>query len=398
VRVSRLTVFVCLALAACQGATDRPSPSDYVAPRATDEPDRPDGAIIVPGDDGGCGTAPAGEFCGQTFLREVEDPPNVYFVVDRSGSMGEVFEGSSDSKYHTARRAIAGLLRDIGHRVKYGAAVFPSKTDPLSCTAGEQIFRTTRGDPVECAVLGRSGPLLADFNARLASFDANGATPTAATLDALLPTLTELEGDTSVVLVTDGAPNCNFEATCPTSECTLNIENLTVGNMACTPEYNCCDPGGLLGQNAPGYCVDTDATEHAVEALAAQGIKTYVIGLPGAEPYAALLDRLAVAGGTARGDDTDYYAVGDADALAEALHDIGTGIAIRCSIDLETPPEDPTRVNVYFDGEIVPSGDDDGWIWDGDQRIEVRGESCDRLRSGNVLEARVVFGCDTIVR
>lgn len=397
-RVSRLTAIVCLALAACQGASDRPSPAEYVSPRPTNDPDRPDGAIIVPGEDGGCGTAPSGEFCGQTFLREVDDPPNVYFVVDRSGSMGEAFEGSITSKYQAARHAIAALLRDIGHRVRYGATVFPSKTDPQSCIAGEQIFQTTRGDPVDCAVLGRSGPLLADFNARLASFSPNGATPTSATLDALLPTLTELEGDTFVVLVTDGAPNCNFEASCPASECTLNIENLTVGSTACTRDVNCCDPGGLLGQNAPGYCVDTDATEHAVDSLAEAGIMTYVVGLPGAEPYAALLNRLAAAGGTARGAETDYYAVGDADALSEALRDIGTGIAIRCSIDLETPPEDPARVNVYFDGDVVPSGDDDGWIWDGDQRIEVRGEACDRLRSGAVLEARVVFGCDTIVR
>jgi hypothetical protein len=111
-----------------------------------------------------------------------------------------------------------------------------------------------------------------------------------------------------------------------------------------------------------------------------------------------LLDRLAGAGGTARGAETDYYAVLDADELADALKAIGTGIAISCSIDLEEPPEDPTRVNVYFDGELVPADEVDGWTWDGEQRIEVHGESCERLRSGEILEARAVFGCDTVVR
>jgi hypothetical protein len=135
-----------------------------------------------------------------------------------------------------------------------------------------------------------------------------------------------------------------------------------------------------------------------VSALADAGIMTYVIGLPGAEAYAALLDRLAVAGGTARGGDTDYYPVGDADALGEALHEIGTGIAISCSIDLEAPPEDPTRVNVYFDGAVVPGDETDGWVWDGESRIEVHGAACDELRSGEIREARVVFGCDTVVR
>jgi len=55
-------------------------------------------------------------------------------------------------------------------------------------------------------------------------------------------------------------------------------------------------------------------------------------------------------------------------------------------------------VNVYFDGEVVPADDTDGWGWDGDRRIEVNGEACDRLRSGEILEAHVVFGCDTVVR
>ena len=356
----------------------------------------PDGSVILPGD-GGCGAPPAGDFCGQTFLREAFDPPNLYFVVDRSGSMGAPFEGSIYDKYRTARASIAGLLRSIGHRVRYGAAVFPSKLNADRCGPGEQIFPATLGDPAECAAQNKTGPVLSDLSMRLGSYPPDGATPTSATLEAILPTLVELEGDTSVVLVTDGAPNCNFEATCSASECTLNIEGATIDGRACTPDYNCCD-AATFGPDAPGYCSDGDATERAVEALAAEGIATYVIGMPGAEAYADLLNRLAAAGGTARGAETDYYAVDDAEALTEALHDIGTGIAIQCSIELETPPEDPSRVNVYFDGDLVPSDDADGWAWDGAQRIEVRGEACDRLRSGEILEAHVVFGCDTVVR
>jgi hypothetical protein len=239
--------------------------------------------------------------------------------------------------------------------------------------------------------------VLRDLQERLSDIDPKGATPTAATLESILPTLSELEGDTFVVLVTDGAPNCNLEGECSAAECTLNIEGLTVGNRACDESYNCCDPENT-GTNAGTYCTDGDASLGAVTALAEAGIMTYVIGMPGAAPYATLLDELAAAGGTARGAQTDYYAVGDADALREALHDIGTGIAISCSIDLEDPPDDPSRVNVYFDGTVVPGDDTDGWVWDGESRIEVRGEACDELRSGEIREARVVFGCDTVVR
>jgi Mg-chelatase subunit ChlD len=394
--VRRFTLLACLLLAACQEGSRRPSPADYTRPSHPSEPDEPDGSVII-GTDAGCGQAPAGNYCGQTFLREADNPPNIYFVVDRSGSMGAPFEGSVVDKYQAARGSIIGLLRNIGHRVRYGAAIFPSKLGADMCTPGEQIFSTTLGDPAACAAQGVAGPLLRDLSARLASVPPDGATPTAATLEAIRPTLTELEGETFVVLVTDGAPNCNLDTACPASKCTLNIEMLSVDGRDCNASYNCCDAANT-GPNAPGFCVDDAASEQAVSALADAGIMTYVIGMPGAEPYAELLNRLAAAGGTARGAETDYYAVGDAEALRGALQEIGTGIAISCSIDLEVAPEDPARVNVYFDGEVVPADDADGWGWDGDRRIEVNGGACDRLKSGDVLEARVVFGCDTVVR
>ncbi len=65
---------------------------------------------------------------------------------------------------------------------------------------------------------------------------------------------------------------------------------------------------------------------------------TYVIGMPGAEAYADVLDRLAIAGGTARDGAPSYYDAADTGALGEALYAIGTGVAISCSIELESAP------------------------------------------------------------
>ena len=214
-------------------------------------------------------------------------------------------------------------------------------------------------------------------------------------VEALRPTL-ERGGDTVVVLVTDGAPNCNFDAVCDADECTLNIERATLGTRACTPNFNCCD--AELGPDLGGYCVDSGATEAAIAALYEAGIPTYVIGMPGAEPYAALLERLARAGGTAREDGAGYYAVSHTSELREALYAIGTGVAIRCSIELAEPPLDRELVNVYFDGELLPADEADGWSWDDDGHIVVNGEACERLSSGAVLDARAVFGCETVVR
>ena len=52
--------------------------------------------------------------------------------------------------------------------------------------------------------------------------------------------------------------------------------------------------------------------------LAGAGIKTFVIGVPGSEPYDMVLDRLAVEGGTARAAEPLYYPVATSDTAALA--------------------------------------------------------------------------------
>lgn len=371
-----------LACIACQGS-DRPSPSELARPngRTPNEygvEEKPD---------------VCDDFCGETFLHEVVDPPNLYFLVDRSGSMEATMEGGRRTKYDTARKVLGTLLQVIGHRVRYGATVFPAETD--ECGPGFDVFPPTVGNLPSCT--GELDTVLIDFLNMFGAFAPGGSTPTSAALTELTPTLEALEGDTYLVLVTDGAPNCNLDARCDADECSLNIESARVGGRSCSPDYNCCDED-LVGPNGPGYCVDSDASVRALGRLLDHGIPTFVVGMPGAEPYAAVLSRLAEAGGRPREGDVAYYAVQDEAELQAALYDIGAGVAVRCSIDLESPPDDPNKVNVYFDGEVVPADPEDGWSWNGTARIEVNGEACDRLESGDVIDARAVFGCDTVVR
>jgi hypothetical protein len=398
--VMRLSRAASLALgllaAACNGGRERPDPATLVRkdPPKVTEPQAPnagsDAGIPIDVPDVTCG-----EFCGETFLREVKDPPNLYFVVDRSGSMGELVERTSRTKFQIARRVISEVLSKIGHRVRYGGAVFPSFEAPQECRPGTEFFEPKLGTLPACET--DENEQLTDFVRRLGAFVPEGGTPIAITLEALLPRLEQLEGRTAVVLVTDGAPNCNLDAACDAAGCGLNVEGASIAGVTCNDDYNCCDPR-LTGFGANGYCVDSEGSEEAVLALAAAGIETYVVGLPGAEPYSDVLSRLAEAGGQPREGTLPYFATTDEAELREALYAIGTGVAIRCAIDLETPPEDPALVNVYFDGELLPADQEDGWSWDGDLRIEVHGEACADLRSGEVLDARVVFGCDTVVR
>lgn len=351
------------------------------------------------GFDSGPGGPPppdASGFCGNQLIPVVVHRPNLYFVLDRSGSMSELLAGSSFDKYVSAKLAIKALLMAIGHRVSYGAAVYPSD-DAEDCGPGLEIFPTQPGDPASYAEQGAVGPKLATLLDRLARHPPQGGTPTAATLTALTPTLQALTGKTSVILATDGAPNCNASASCDLAHCMPNIVGLSLSNgQACDTTFNCCDPANVVGG---GYnCVDSAASVAAVAALAEAGIRTYVIGMPGSELFSGVLDELAETGGTARGAEPKYYKTTSTKELGDAIRQIGVEVAISCDIALDEAPPDPSLVNVYFDQTLLPSDAADGWVWAASDRIEIVGPACDRLKQGDVIQVQVVSGCPTEVR
>lgn len=371
-------------LSACN-AEERPPRADFSsagAPAAGGGPGRID--IPVP-------TIPG---CGSERIPVLSDVPRLYFVLDRSASMAEALGDTSRSKWQSAQLAVSTVLRAIGHRVEYAAAVFPSIA--AACAEGREVFPFTQGDPPTYAAAGQTGPILQDFVRRLSVIDPFGGTPTAATLVALRDKLAGASVRSAVVLATDGAPNCNIDAECPSAACIPDLEGASFGERRCGVELGCCDPKAL-GPGAGSNCVDEDETVRAVEALAALGIPTYVIGMPGAEAYASVLNRLAEVGGTAQTGETAYYAVSDAPALEQALLEIGTGVAIECAITLADMPERANLVNVFFDGQLVPQNADNGWDWDAEATLSLRGEACTRLRSGSVLIVDVTYGCTTVV-
>ena len=332
--------------------------------------------------------------CGNQQIPAISDPPNLYFVVDRSGSMGDRLPGSPYSKYENARVAISVMLRAVGHRVRYAAGVYPAFLNSDGCAPGLQIFPLTAGDSPKYAANGENGPVLDELLQRLGNNPPSGGTPTAATLRELEPTILGLEGKkTYVVLITDGAPNCNLALRCGVDACIPNIEHASVSGIACDDNYNCCSP-----KVGAGDCVDADASEAAVTEYEAAGVDTFVIGMPGSEAYRSMLNRLATAGNTARPGNTSYYAVSDTDELSLALRSIGAQVAISCELPLSETPEDPDLVNVYFDDQVVPKSDTDGWRYSSENSVEFVGATCDTLSGGDVLNVQVLSGCPTVVR
>lgn len=330
----------------------------------------------------------AGGLCGNEIIPTLINPPNVYFVIDRSGSMADVVGGMS--KYRALELATVDLVRKLGSRVRIGATLFPKFDENESCLPGEEVFPTTLGDPVTS---GKDGPVTLGF-ALAISRKPHGGTPTGATLEALLPRLKSLEGDTYIILATDGGPNCNPDAQCSALTCIPNLEELP----ACQDlSRNCCTPD----RYGPLNCLDSARTLRAVERLAEAGIKTYVIGLPGAagqpgtEIYAWLLDQMAVLGQTAREGTPRYFAVNQMSELSQILEEIGAEIVATCDFTLAEPPEDRYRVNVYLDREVVPQDPENGWDWTSPTSLSLRGEACEKVMSGRVIQVQIVVGCPT---
>jgi hypothetical protein len=382
---------LCIALLSVACAErDRPPPLESAA---GEPPAKQDGGLGV-GDVNNAGDGAV--LCGNQQIPAIVDRPNLYFVIDRSGSMADSFGPGGFSKYDSAQIALGSVLRALGHRLNYGAAVYPSLAS-AECGVGQELLPTTPGDGPEYGEVSQNGPVLARLLYALDLISPYGGTPTTPTLELLLPQITALSGKTYVVLMTDGAPNCNPDIRCKPDACIPNIEGVSLGEQACDANYNCCDPKNL-GAGAQQSCVDADASESVIAKLAAAGVRTFVVGFRGAEAYTKLLDRMATAGQTARAETPKYYPAADAEALTRALRGIGSGIAISCDIELDQVPESASLVNVYLDTTLVAYDAIDGWSWTTNKSIRLNGAACSELSSGDIFRVQILAGCSTVVK
>jgi hypothetical protein len=320
--------------------------------------------------------------CGEEVHTVEFDAPNIYFVLDKSGSMAEL-EGS-ESRYAIVRDAAKDFILGLGPLINIGAAVFPGgdvESDP--CAAGEQVMEVTPGDPFDD---GKQGPTTISFLGATKGTPLGG-TPVSATLEGLESQLGGLTGETIVMLLTDGGPNCNGTLLCDVDSCMPNLEG------TCEPTENCCAPDHPQG--GPLLCLDEQRTVDAVGALAALGLEVYVIGITGSEFYEDVLDAMAVAAGTAQqGAETLYYRVDDLGTLSQVFADIAAD-AISCELPLADPPEEQGFTNVYFDCEVVTYDPASGWDWLDESTVRLNGAACAKLKSGQVNEVKIATGCPT---
>jgi len=316
--------------------------------------------------------------CGDELHELAWDAPTLYFVFDRSGSMNTVAQVSPQkSAYEVVRDAAIDVVGSLGPLINVGAAVFP-KPYGSDCAGGVEVFPVSAGDSKS----EDNGATLAGFSAAT-NLTAGGGTPVSATLSHLEPTLAAIEGRVMVLLLTDGGPNCNANASCDDATCQLVLDG------KCQTGQGCCAPDSY----GPKHCVDEPATIKAIEDIQSLGIEVYVIGVPGSEYYSGVLDAMAEAGGTAKKAGSKYHKVTDLSKLQEVFAKIG-GDAISCLFPLKEPPEDKTLTNVYMDCELINYDPANGWTWK-DDTVWLHGDACSRLKAGEATEVHIINGCPT---
>ncbi|WP_438030694.1 vWA domain-containing protein [Sorangium sp. So ce233] len=326
------------------------------------------------GEDGNCG--------GQ----QVDAQPrqvHLVLVLDRSESMTKSW-GDSD-RWTMTKGAVGAALDAIQDRMSIGLQLFPTDAH-CGIEAGMDLSVAVAPGDTSVPAIKR----LLDATAP------DGATPTADALERALQYLTvgagsALEGDRYVLLATDGGPNCSDDPglTCDAATCTTNMDGDCPAVVA-----NCCAGA------AADACLDDARTVEQVKALSAAGIRTFVVGIPGTSAYAAVLDQLAVEGGTATAESSPrYFEVVDAAALGETLTGITRDLVRSCELALRAEPPDRAKVNVFIDDEVLPKPGDDGWDYDDSTTpptIVIKGATCEHVKSAGAESVRVEFGCPTV--
>lgn len=344
-------------------------------------------AVAGPGED--CppgmlcvGTDPDPGDCGtvrfETEVEVVMRPGNVLLVFDRSGSMGDPWE--NQQRWQVAGEAVNSALSPLASNLTLGAVFFPSPdpnagmapcVDPtgIACifvpglTVGGVgtcvVNQIDAADQLQFAPAAMSLAAMTGSTPPLFSPVTAGGTPLLDGLRAADSAINagSLTGVTSVVVITDGSPNCNWNAA---------------------------------------------AADQVVANWAAQGIRTYVIGLPGSGQADQVLNSLAATGGTGTFLNPNDPATLEAELRSIAQDTVRSGFD-SCEIALNPATEvpDKLRLIVTVDGQDrdVPRqlGANAGWqVTPTGDMVTLEGDLCRDAMAGAYQELRFEFSCKEI--
>lgn len=313
-------------------------------------------------------SVPDPEGCGSLTLEgDVEvtrTPANLLVIFDQSGSMGDGWGVSGQSKLLAARTALVNALTPLQDVLTVGAIFFPT----AACIPALPPPQGGAVAPIDAPTQIAFQPAATFLPAWEQHWTMPGAgsgigTPMQEAFDraAVAIESAALTGPTAVFAFTDGAPNCFPDPML------TGIPTMTEPN-------------------------------HAAEWLAMRQIKTYMVGLPGAAG-AQILDQVAQSGGTMN------YILPDDPAqlemkLREVVQEQVKTAFDSCTITLSPPAMVPDELHLVVVEKGVRQeaardlGNGSGWsVSDDGALVEMTGALCDNAKAGTFEQITFEFGC-----
>lgn len=319
-----------------------------------------------------CANQPVGEICDRQAVDFSVLAPNIYILLDKSGSMGEwyncidpnttgcangctteqcVYQGccerhSMPFPIDQAKAGLDAVADALAGQVRFGMAAYPLPPGDVNPSC----------DSTELLPVGEH--TAAQLKASYASLQPLGATPTGTSLWRISdqnrlsdPTDPQDAGRAkAVILITDGEPN---------------------------------------------VCEDQHPAVDEAAALAAQDVKVYVVGFI-SEANEGTLNAIAQAGETDNPNDPNkrFYVAEDTAQLVNVISEISNAI-VDCAYTLEPKPADTNKLWVRVNGEYV---DRAGYSYEpGTGTIQLSGPACDQLKSvdPSMSQVEIIAGCPT---
>lgn len=312
--------------------------------------------------------------CASAQVAATRITPEVYFVIDGSGSMNANFgDGTRWSVLREALVGQAGVVTQLESTVKFGMAIY-SNNNPMSCP--------------DMAALPASLNNLAMMSGAYPAQELGGGTPTGEALQKVIDGLPEFgaldstERPPIIILATDGEPNgCNSPGAC----------NWAADWAACL---------GSLGAQLAAAPATYDTTLAAVRAAREKNISVWVISLADGLNNIPDLQKTANIGAGLADDASPgapIYSPTNPDELTQTLAKL-IGDAVTCDISLAGSLDVARACEgvVQMNSEKLECNSDQGWKPVDASHISLQGKACDRFKSDPTVMLKATFPCDVV--
>jgi hypothetical protein len=308
------------------------------------------------------------------------------FVIDRSGSMAFDLQGhggdgtlipEEDKRWRVLQTGLAATITTFDQQISMGAKFFPEVLSDSDLASSALSCRTDTGVAIAPA-RGNAQKILSVFD----DTQPRGGTPTSEAVRIAAQYLTQSRSVArSIILATDGAPNCNENLDATTCICTTASTAQPCSRSPNRGRYSCLD--------------DTRTIDTIRQVAEVQRIPVYVIGIGSTEQpeFLQVLDDMAVAGGRPRPTAPRHYSVQSAEDLNVALQSIRDSVT-KCTYLSPSSPTNPNNITVEIDGLVIPRDQTktSGWDWIDQSYGELAffGEAC--LKAENATKTSIVAG------